>query len=148
MNDAALMSEIETMVQGGINAGEVVAAAWITHGVMMNHSEAEGRDADWLTGNARRHVRACVQKVLGRYKASESVEGDPQLALPGFSRLQKAYLIERNGEQVIVPIDQMTPDELLERAAEYERMAAGCQEHAREIKRYVADSAAVSAAAG
>lgn len=138
MGDAALQTEIEGLVQRAINSGSTVAAAWITQTVMLAHGNVAGSDADWLIANARRHVRASVQKVISRYKASEQ-DGDPQMVLEGFERLQKAYLIEREGDQLIVPITQMTAPELMARAFEYRRMAAGCEEHAREIERYVED---------
>lgn len=43
----------------------------------------------------------------------------------------------RDGDVVIVPVDQCTDDELKARAAQLDEMAKGCMAHALEIREYV-----------
>jgi hypothetical protein len=82
-------------------------------------------------------VRDTVREVLRRYKAAPEAP-DPQIVLPGFERLQTGYLTERDGDQAIVPLSMMTTVELEAKAAELETMGMGCFQHAREIRRYIA----------
>lgn len=56
--------------------------------------------------------------------------------LLGYQFLKKAYSVERNGELIIVPIQEMTIAERNERADEYVKMSEGCIGHADELRRY------------
>lgn len=70
-------------------------------------------------------------------KLSADVVPDAQLVLEGFERLQKEYLIEEDGAQVSVPIEEMSDAQLMEKHAELRAMGDGCYLHADEILRYV-----------
>ena len=142
MSEQALYGEIEDAINTALEGGGTAPASWITQAVMQRHPGVDGPDASWMENQARRYVRRCVQKVLSRDKASADNGGDPQLILPGFDYLQKRYTFERDGEQVVVSIEHATLADLRARAEELDRMAVGCQRHAREIRRYVDDAQA------
>lgn len=144
---SSLMTEIEEVIRGALDAGQIVEAAWVTQSVMLTHVEIEGPDADWYLAIARQHVRDSVNKVISRYRPKETDGDDPQLVLTGFDRLQKAYMVKRGDKNVIVPVEQCTDRELRDRANDYRRMARGCEDHAHELNRYVEDRAASQSAA-
>jgi hypothetical protein len=56
--------------------------------------------------------------------------------LPGFTRIQKEYLIEEEGVTVSIPIEDMTDEQIAEKEAELTAMGTGCFEHAAELQRY------------
>jgi hypothetical protein len=70
-------------------------------------------------------------------------ETPEQLRFEDFDYLQKAYLIEREGEQTIVPLKNCTCTELTEKIAELRRMGDGCYKHADEIHRFMESSGAL-----
>ncbi len=79
--------------------------------------------------------------VVRRYKPTAEVP-EPQIILPGFERLQKAYSVERNDEPTIVPTAQLTDSEIRVKAVELRAMAAGCYQHADELERFLSERAA------
>lgn len=135
------MSDLEVEVSKKIDEkmtlGVRAPANWIAQEVMSDHPDVQGIDADFHTCCSFQAVRDCVRRVVKRYAPQATVEANRQIVLPGFERLQTHYLIERNDEQEIVPVQLCTDDELLEKAKEYDAMAIGCSLHAAEIRRYI-----------
>jgi hypothetical protein len=58
------------------------------------------------------------------------------MLLDGFEYLQQAYPIARGAVRCLVPVDQMTDDEMDMKASEYQKMGDGCYTHAQEILSY------------
>jgi hypothetical protein len=141
MKQGDLLDEVQAIVDAGIAANRTVPATWLTNEVIESHPDIKGRDVDWYRLCAYEHVRDTVRKVLRQYKGLPD-ETPRQIILPGCERLQRAYLVEREGEQTVVPIDQLTEGEITTKIREYERMAAGCIEHAEELRRYQQQRAA------
>jgi len=112
--------------------------SWITQGIVSEHSEIEGADKDFYLLCAYAHVRTLVAKELNRFKVCPDSETDPQGVLPGFKRLQKRYLVKRDGEQLAVPVGQLTDEEIDEKIGELGKMSAGLSEHMNELRRYKA----------
>lgn len=115
-----------------------VRAAYVVAAVVGGHPIPEFEDTYWYRAAAHRAVRDAVRKVIRDYSAQEETPSNPQMILPGFKLVQTAYLIKRNGDQVIVPTEQMTATELRTKSAELRRMAVGCMEHADELDRLCA----------
>jgi len=138
MKEAQVHAEIQEIIEDALTHGQDPVASWIAHAVLIKHPCAEFEEAEFFTLAAGKYVRDAVRHVLSRYKVSTN-DADPQLLLPGFKRLLKAYLIDRRGEQIVVAIERMTSGELTDKADELDAMAVGCQEHARELRRYLAD---------
>ncbi|MFP4895779.1 hypothetical protein [Paraburkholderia sp. EG304] len=109
---------------------------WITEAVMQRHVALEGEECEFYLVCSRGYVRSMVGKRLGRAKLSTSIVPDEQLVLPGFTRVQKEYLIEEDGTTVSVPIEDMTDEQIIEKEAELTAMGTGCFEHAAELQRY------------
>jgi hypothetical protein len=109
---------------------------WITEAVMQRHNPPDGEDRDFYLVCAHGYVRSMVGKRLGRAKLSTAIVPDEQLVLPGFTRIQKEYLIEEEGVTVSIPIEDMTDEQIAEKEAELTAMGTGCFEHAAELQRY------------
>ncbi len=157
MSISQLTTEIKQIISDGIDAGRVMPAHWIVHTVLRKHPIVYDQDkvgtsrCDSDYAELARHelARQHVRRVLRLFKNPE-----PELpTLPGFCRLLKAYSTTREDDffttddddddeelnATIVPVEQMTDDELLARADYYDAMSDGCREHARELRRYVQD---------
>lgn len=130
-----LNSEIEAVIRHRIEAGEIVRKEWVCHEVLSQHPLPEFPDSDFTECCRRLAVADAVNKVNRRFK--EDTGGtSPDLLLPGFTYLQRAYLVERDGDTVLVPLPRMTSAERRAKVALYREMAAGCQGHADELERY------------
>lgn len=130
-----LFVEVCKIIDDTVDKGQQTQASWIATSVITKHPEITGNDSDFYTLCAREHVRDTVRSALRRYKP-QAGDSDPNLVLPGFKRLLKAYPIEREGDQVIVPIDQLSDPELDAKINELRAMGEGCFEHADELTRY------------
>ncbi len=130
-----LRAEVEELIHSGIDAGQPMQADWITHAVVERHPDLHGGDKDFYVTCAFGHVRNTVRQCLREWKG-DGPNTPEQLKLPGYEHLQKAYLVDRENEQVIVPLPECTNGELMEKIGEYRRMADGCIKHADELERY------------
>lgn len=141
MKQADLVAEVQRLVERRIDEGLPTEKAWLTHAILSKHTRVKGKDADWYRLCGYEHVGDTVRAVVRRYTPSEEPP-DRQIVLPGFERLQSAYLIERDGKQMVVPIAQLTTAEASAKVVELRAMASGCDQHADELERYLAERAA------
>lgn len=128
--------EIRKLIADCVERGEARTVASYVDYIMANHSAIEGDDADFYLICARARIKDIVSATIGKF-TPKAKQSDAQLVLDGFEHLQVAYTFERNGETMLVPVDQCSEMELASRAREYEEMAAGCRAHAREIREYI-----------
>jgi hypothetical protein len=135
MDSGNINSEIHKLIDGKIEAGAVVQVHWIAQEVLAKHASIQGDDADWYRVCTFKEVCRIAKSAIGKYKADDQTE--QQLLFPGFKHLCRAYPIERDGDQVLVPVEQCTDAELSARADELEKMAKGCRDHAREIREFI-----------
>ena len=141
-SEKELTAEVAELVRRGLLEGRTVQTSWLANAVISRHELIEGDDKDFYVLCAWSHVRVIVRQVLRRYKAEPEAKTDPQIVMPGFERLQRGYLVDREKESVLVPTDQLTDAELNAKANEYGRMAEGCRLHALELRRYMMQRAA------
>jgi len=138
------IAELRDIVDDRLARGYPVAPSWIVHAFMKTHplprSFTLKRGRGFYEFAAPAYVRANIREVLKGFE--NTTEPDPARVLPGFEFLQRAYSVKREEEQVIVPTSQLSDDELEAKAQEYEKMGAGCYEHAAEIRRYRRDRVA------
>ncbi|QDP58786.1 MAG: hypothetical protein GOVbin1573_73 [Prokaryotic dsDNA virus sp.] len=130
-----ITAEVRAFIEDKLANGEIIRVEWVKHEFVMRHDHIEGEDADFYRICAYEHVGRVVKKVIGLYQPKPA--GDEQLVLDGFDHLQRAYPVLRDGDRVLVPTDQLTDDELRDRAAEYDAMAEGCRLHAQEIRAFI-----------
>lgn len=137
MTETDLEREVRTLIREKIDKGKPAMPEWLTKEIVNRHAGISGEDKAWYEVCAYAHVRNVVRRCVGRYKESPNLEADEQLLLgDGWRHIQKAYLINRKGKQVIVRVDKMTPPEIDAKIDELRAMGAGCFEHADELGRY------------
>lgn len=144
MQSINVQSEIRKLVTDCVERGDARTVASFVDIVMADHPSIEGEDADFYLICTRARVKEIVTKVIGKFSPKDE-PADRQLVLDGFQHLQVAYTFERQGQAILVPVDQCTDIEMLARAKEYDEMAKGCRAHAREIREYVAARAGQAA---
>lgn len=144
MSDTRIAAEVRKFIADKIDGGEIIIVDWLTHQIVNSKDGIEGDDTEFYRVCAYKHVRDVVRSCVGKYDAKPVT--DAQLTLDGFEHLQVAYTVPRGDQIVLVPVNQLTDAELLDRAAEYDLMAKGCKAHAREIRSYV-ESRTVNAVA-
>jgi hypothetical protein len=135
-----LTVEIKQIINEAITTGTATSAAFIAMAIVSRHPfphSWSGAHRDFAKLCVHGHVRNEVHNVLRPMKKQQDEGGDAQLTMEGFERLQRAYIVENDGDLRVVRTDQITDAELLAKADHYDAMAAGCAEHASEIRRYV-----------
>jgi hypothetical protein len=135
-SDSELKEAVRNITTAKIESGQEVRVNWA---VMEIINEQGIPESAFYVLCAREHVYRIVKSVVDKHEnGDESEKDDLQLHLEGFQYLRKAYTVDREGERALVPIDQISADELLARAAEFERQSKSLRAHAEEIKLYVA----------
>lgn len=140
----SIYTEVRKFVQDRVEAGVITRVEWLTSEYLAGKSDISGGDVPFYRVCALAHVNDVMKRCVGKYDAKPS-KADQQLILPGFDHLQKAYTVSRDGAMLLVPVDLLTNEELLARAEEYDAMAKGCRDHAREIREFVSTREAVAA---
>lgn len=133
--------EIRGMVQDRIDAGVIIRVDWFTTEILAMKDKIEGDDADFYIACGVDSIKDIVKRCIGDYKPKAELVTDAQIVMDGFDHMQKAYTVNRDGEQVLVPVDMLTAEEIEARARELEAMAKGCVAHARELRAYAAERA-------
>lgn len=134
---ADLQNEIAAKVEWlRENNGRTLHPDWITTAVLADHPDVYGEDRAFYARCTRQTVREETRRALNKYKVVADQQADAQLVLPGFTRLQKYYLVDRDQTQVAVRVDDLTDAEIDAKVAELRGMAAGCLEHVDELLRY------------
>lgn len=128
--------EVTSFIAAKVDNGEIINLGTLVHEIVARKSGITGPDADFHRSCTFHVVHDVSKACVARYNAkSQKAQTIP---LPGFEYLQVAYPVTRNKISLLVPIEQMRDDELLKRAEEYRRMGSGCNQHAKEIRGYVA----------
>lgn len=130
-------AECQDFVSTRKAAREPLAVPWMTHAIVALHPAPEFPDRDWYLVTAFETIRTLLGRVTRSDKHEKTTEGDRSGFLPGFEYLQAWYDIDRDGERVVVPIEQCSRPELEAKAEEIRRMGRGCFAHALEIERYL-----------
>ena len=134
---------VRKAVQRLLESGHAASVSSVVQAVLEHKSDIYGDDLPFYQRFTVEEIKRQAKNAIGRYKAEP--EADPQLVLKGFEHLQIAYPVVRQGEYLLVPTDQCTNQELLNRATEYRQMSRGCLKHARELEGLVSDRTARAA---
>ena len=110
-----------------------------TQAIIDAHPLIFGKDRDFYRVCAYQAIRDEVRRHFNRTRAKpeDALQPDRQMVLPGFVRLQQYYAIEEDGEPIERRIDLLTREQLLAKAKELRAMSVGCEEHTRELERYI-----------
>jgi len=135
MSDNSIRAEIRKFISDKISNGDEIIVPWLITEILAHKSDIEGGDLPFYLTCTRQTVSEIVKSCVQKYNKADN--RDDQIVLPGFEHLQVAYPVERDGKQVLVPVDRLSDEELETRAREYDVMAKSCRLHAREIRDYV-----------
>jgi hypothetical protein len=136
MSETSIYGDVRKFIADKVANGEIVVVEWLTHEIISSKSDIDGGDTEFYRVCAYTHIKDVVKRCVGKYDSKPVL--DQQLTLDGFEHLQVAYTVERDAQIVLVPVNQLTDDEIEARAKEYERMALSCRAHARELRAYQA----------
>ena len=136
--------EIRTKINAKLSAledqGMPWHATWIAHAICHDHEDglSDHEDSDfWKWGgykSTRDLTRRCVNERASIDRAGDKKEAQPNL--PGFDHLQQYYMVDRNGDELGVPIFQMTDAEVEAKSAQLRTMGEACFAHADELMRF------------
>lgn len=134
------LKDIERMVRSLIServeAGLTLERSKIVPEIIASQGEINGPGSEFFYCLAHEGVYRITKSVIDKLNNDLS---DGQMMLDGFS-LRKAYSFPTgDGDCVIIPIQLCTKEQLLERADDHDKQAAGHLKHAEELRRYVAD---------
>ena len=116
-------------------------ASWVANAICNDHRNAlpDTDGSEFWLWNAYRNVRDMVRKQINSRAGDEAERGDKhQFTLRGFDRdqLQDYYMVDRDGEEIGVPVMDLTDAEVDGKANMYMSMGVACFAHARELQRF------------
>jgi hypothetical protein len=119
--------------------GEIVEMEWAITELVQSQGEMIADNEDFWLLSAREKAKRDLKNAIALYKGT-GVEGedDRQPVLAGFEHLRQSYTVRGK----IVPVEQVSDEDLLERAALLEKQSGALKEHAKEIRKYVAKRSA------
>lgn len=130
-----LIVEVRATINARIDAGQPSPRNWIIQQVIQSHGEISGEHAGFYRVCAFGYVGTVVRKVLSEYKLEDDRDSGAD-TFPGFEHLQRAYLVNRLGESVVVPTTQLFDREIDGKVEELRRMSKGCLAHAIELIKF------------
>lgn len=115
--------------------------AWITQDICQGHIgglQAGSEDADFWRQGGYHAVRAEVGQYLRKYYSpdSEPDEDEGQRTLPGFEYVQTHYIVERGGDELAIPTDDLTDTELDSIIARIRATGVALFAHANDLDRF------------
>lgn len=126
--------EARELIARKIGAGEIVQLEWAVNELMQAQGEMIADNPDFWIASGRDRCKRAVKCAIHLYEQDViSEQEDKQLVLDGYEHLRVAYSVR--GE--LVPIEKMSVEDLLDRAADFDKQAASIKEHAKEIRKYV-----------
>lgn len=140
-----LYSEVLQIIAERSVDGAIINRGWLVTAVLKKHrlKRPSKKDPDEFSICCRQlAVSAAVDKALARLKREDEGDVDPDTIgldmprLPGFKHLRQIYPLKRDGQIFLVPIDQMTDEEMNAKAATYDKASESYAEHAEELRRY------------
>lgn len=133
-----LVKEIADLTDAKVKQGIICHPKWITQQILENHEDIEGEDTDFYTCVSKSTIYDQVKRRINRFGLTpeKSLQSNSQIVLPGFDRLQMAYVVELDGEPAAIPLKKMYSSQRKAKIAELMAMGNGCFQHADELRRY------------
>lgn len=135
-----LNGEIAEKIAGLRNSGQPLVGSWIAHDICNDHLSglAKNEEADFWRHGGYRTVRDEVRRHVSKHFKDDAVKTEAQATLPGFQHLRTDYMIERDGDEQVVSVFELTDTEIDGKANLYRSMGAACFAHADELERFKA----------
>jgi hypothetical protein len=136
MKQSDLVGEIEDIIQREcLGPRRPILKSWLRQAIITRHPRIYGDDADFAILCVAEHVEDTVEQVARRYKPKADRQQQTEMVFEGYEYVQKAYMIDRDGDSTLVPTGLATPEELRAKAKDLRQMGAGCYAHADELDR-------------
>lgn len=117
--------------------GQPITKTWAVHAVRKHMQRPTGDSAwYWLECEALAVDALVAAAIRARRDIEAGAEAPEQIVMPGYERLQKFYSVMREGEQTLVPIDQLSELEVESKKAEFQRNIRGLSIHLDEFADY------------
>ena len=130
------MKQVRAMVRKMVNdkaeSGVIGHVTFFVTEALTKFGKIEGEGADFYTVCTMETLVDVVKKAVGKYDKPQS----DTPTLDGFVHLKIAYPLHRNGEHLLVPIDQMTDAEIDARCAQFQEAADSYRAHIEEFYLY------------
>lgn len=126
------------IISSKIQRGEIVQMHWAVTELINEQGLISGDGVPFYDLCAREHVYRVVKRTVDKYDKPDSDAG-VQMTLDGYECLQQAYTVERGGERQLVPVHLVSYEELMARAKEFRKQAAGLVRHAEELEQFASD---------
>ena len=142
MNLKELKQIVQLEVDATLDEGRVADKRVVAQDVVSaNRGES---DSDFAIACSLHAVQAIAGDLI-RLVAKKEIEADSsQGILPGFVHVRNHYSVMRDNVSMIVPILQMTHDELLLKVTELRAHGYGALAHALELEKYATSIGAVA----
>ena len=127
----------QELIKDKLARGESVAMEWAVQEIVMGRGQIIGSGVAFYELCAREYVYEVVKREVGRYGESDTESVEDQMIFAGYDHLRIAYTVLRDDERVLVPIADLSDEELKARAAEFLTQADGLKAHAKEIEKYL-----------
>ena len=134
-----LVGEISSLIDNLIDGKIIIDPNAVTSEICNNHSKELLNDATFSTYNNYTNVRREVRSVMSKkmdLDINSLTNENSQLVIIGFECLQSYYSIKRNDSYLGVPIEEMTVEEIRQKAKSYRKMGNTCYIHADELDKY------------
>ena len=111
---------------------------WITHEICNEHAAAldDGEDAEFWRHFAYLGCRKLVGRYISKHFGVDASLADRQPAFPGFTHVQRRYVVVRDDEQVAVLAERMTDEEIDAKADAFTSAGRTFTEHGDELRRF------------
>lgn len=132
-----LIGEISSIIDDLMQDKIVIDPRSIASMVCSNNDEELVDEAPFSTHNNYKNVRREVRNVMAKKLLIREDNFDSQLTIEGTKYVQKYYSVNRDGEQLGVPVDQLTKEEVRMKADTLKKMGRACLRHATELENYI-----------
>lgn len=131
-----LVGEISSVIDQLMADKIVIDPRSVASMVCSSHNEELMEEAPFSTHNNYTNVRREVRAVMSKKLVVSEDNFNSQLTIEGTKYVQKYYSINRDGEQLGIPVDQLTKEEVKDKAAHLRKMGRACLLHATELEEY------------
>jgi len=135
MKQSDLEAEVGGLIHAKLDRGERAVETWLVSELLQMYPGIEGDDESFYLLCADYHLRHTVKRVLKKCGLLDETGDSRQRPFPSFPRVQRGYLLDEDGQMVLVPTEKLTRSQLYGKADDYEAMGRGCFEHADQLRR-------------
>ncbi len=136
--EATLTTEINSILD---KMGKIWTPRWIAHAIVAEHKDGlvAGEHSDFWKYCGYSKTRQMVTKCINKRAGDKKSKDNGQYILPGYEHIQSHYVVTRDDEDVGIPVELLTDEEIDSKADVYRKMGNACLDHADELERYKSD---------